>query len=148
MEIYIKKFNELTVDELYYILKLRVDVFVVEQNCPYNEIDGNDIKCYHVFYKENDKILSYLRIIPKGITFDELSIGRVAVSKNYRKLGLARKMLSFALCFIKDNLKENTIKIAAQTYLTNFYESLGFHKISEPYLEDGIPHVNMIKESR
>lgn len=139
----LKTYNELSKEELYSILKLRVDVFVVEQNCPYEEIDLKDQHCFHLFCVENDEIIAYLRILKKGVSFNEISIGRVVIKKNFRKSGLGRIMLEKALIYVRDVLKENTIKISAQHYLINFYESLGFTPVSKVYLEDGIPHINM-----
>lgn len=144
MEWKLKTFDELSKEELYEILKLRVDVFVVEQNCPYEEIDSKDLDCYHLFCTDKGEIIAYLRILKKGVSFDNISIGRVVIKNNYRKLGLGRVMLTKALLYIKNELKEETIKISAQHYLIEFYESLGFNPISDVYLEDGIPHINMI----
>lgn len=140
----LKTFDELSKEELYEILKLRVNVFVVEQNCPYEEIDSKDLGSYHLFCMDRGEIIAYLRILKKGVSFDEISIGRVVINRNFRKLGLGREMLNKALLFINKELNENTIKISAQYYLIKFYESLGFNSISEVYLEDGIPHINMI----
>ncbi|MER2226322.1 MAG: GNAT family N-acetyltransferase [Carnobacterium sp.] len=144
MEWRIKTFNELSNDELYEITKLRSEVFVIEQQCIYEEYDGKDKKAYHLFGEKDGEILAYLRILEKGISFNEISIGRVLVTKKYRSKGLAKEMMSRALEFIEDNLNEKVIRISAQEYLLKFYLSLGFVKVSQVYLEDGIPHMEML----
>jgi ElaA protein len=140
----IKKFKELNVEEIYKILALRTDIFVVEQNCPYQECDGKDKNSYHLFSEENGEIIAYLRIIEKGISYDEISIGRVCINKTHRGKGISREMILKAINFVESNLNENTIKIQAQARLLEFYNSFGFEKVSEEYLEDNIPHIDMI----
>lgn len=140
----IKKFNELTVEEMYKILALRNEIFIVEQECPYLDCDNKDLKSYHLFAEENGEIVSYLRVLEKGVSYDEISIGRVAVKKNYRGNGISREMMLKAIEFIENELLETTIKIQAQAYLINFYSSLGFEAVSEEYLEDNIPHIDML----
>lgn len=144
MEWNLKKFNELSTYELYSILKARTDVFVVEQECPYHECDGKDDKCFHLYAVEGENTVAYLRILPPGVSFAEASIGRVLVRKEYRGMGLAREMMTKAIEFIENELKENRIKISAQQYLVGFYSSLNFKIASEGYLDDGIPHIDMI----
>ncbi|MEL3961262.1 GNAT family N-acetyltransferase [Lysinibacillus endophyticus] len=144
MNFQLKTFNELTTTELYNILKERTDVFVVEQNCPYPEVDGKDLQSYHLFKEENGEIIAYLRILPPGVSYPELSIGRVLVKEDYRGQKLARQMMEEALSYITSELKETTVKIQAQHYLEDFYCSFGFEVISEVYLEDGIPHIDML----
>ena len=143
----IKKFEELELEEMYKILELRSQVFVVEQNCPYQDCDGKDRYSYHLFSEEDGKITAYLRIIEKGISYDEISIGRVCVDKSYRRKGKGREMMLKAIKFVEENLKENKIKIQAQSYLSEFYKSLGFKGISNEYLEDNIPHIDMFYKS-
>lgn len=140
----IKRFNELNIEEIYKILALRNEIFIVEQECPYLDCDDKDLNSYHLFLTENGQIVSYLRILEKGVSYDEISIGRVAVKKSYRGKGISRKMMQKAIEFIENNLSENTIKIQAQAYLLDFYSSLGFKAVSEEYLEDNIPHIDMI----
>ena len=144
MNFQLKTFNELTTTELYNILKERTDVFVVEQNCPFPEVDGKDLQSYHLFKEENGEIIAYLRILPPGVSYPELSIGRVLVKEDYRGQKLARQMMEEALSYITSELKETTVKIQAQHYLEDFYRSFGFEVISEVYLEDGIPHIDML----
>jgi ElaA protein len=140
----IKKFNELSSDELYEILKLRSEVFVVEQECIYEDCDGKDKKSYHLFAEQNGEILVYLRILEKGVSYSEISIGRVLANKKYRGRGFAKQMMLRAIEFIENYLNEKEIRISAQVYLLNFYSNLGFVKVSEGYLEDDIPHIEML----
>lgn len=140
----LKKFKELSVEEIYKILALRNEIFIVEQECAYLDCDDKDLNLYHLFSEENGEIIAYLRILEKGVSYDEISIGRVAVKKNYRGKGISREMLLKAIDFVENNLNEDTIKIQAQAYLLNFYSSLGFKAVSEEYLEDNIPHIDML----
>lgn len=144
MECRLKEFSELSNNELYNILRLRNDIFIVEQKCPYDDIDGKDIKCQHLFLEDTNEIAGYLRIIPKGISFPQPSIGRVLVKKKYRGKGIAREMVIKAIQFIEKSWNEKEIKISAQVYLKEFYKSLGFKDVSDIYLEDDIPHVDML----
>ena len=144
MNLKMKKFSDLTVKELYGILKLRNEVFVVEQECIYQDCDNRDKNAYHLFAEENGEIIAYLRILEKGISYNEISIGRVVVSKDQRKRGLAREMMIKAINFIQEELNECEIRISAQEYLITFYKSLGFKEVSEVYLEDSLPHKEML----
>ena len=145
LQVYIKSFSELTTNELYAILQLRSEVFVVEQNCVYQDIDNKDQKALHVIGIKNDKVVAYTRIFKSGYYFPKASIGRVVVKKNERKYGYGHVIIKHSIKAIKNNFNETSIKISAQTYLKNFYESHGFQKVGEEYLEDGIPHIGMIK---
>ncbi|EJO5347794.1 GNAT family N-acetyltransferase [Clostridium botulinum] len=144
MEWKMRKFNELSTEEIYEILRIRNQIFIVEQKCPYEDCDGKDKNAYHLFCMDKGKIISYLRILEKGVSYDEISIGRVLVNENYRGTGLAKKSISKAIDFIENNLNEKSIKIQAQHYLLDFYKSFGFKPISEVYLEDNIPHIDML----
>lgn len=144
MEYKIKEFDQLSNRELYEALQLRNDVFIVEQKCPYNDIDGKDFKSIHLLAEDNNKLTAYLRIIPKGLSYPQASIGRVLVRKENRGQGLARDILVKAIQFITKEWNEKEIKIGAQLYLKSFYKSLGFIEVSEPYLEDDIPHIDMV----
>ena len=146
MELIVKRFEELTTEELYEILKIRVSVFVVEQNCPYQEIDDRDKQSYHVYMKDDDGIQAYLRVVDKGVSFDEVSIGRVIAVK--RRCGIGSRILSEGIKVAKNKLKANTIKIEAQSYAKGLYERQGFNQVSEEFLEDGIPHVLMILDCK
>ncbi|KZZ83617.1 GNAT family N-acetyltransferase [Bacillus sp. SJS] len=140
----IKRFNELTTQELYSILKERTQVFVVEQNCPYLEADGKDLHSCHLYYEINGTIAAYARLLPPGISFEEASIGRVLVKAEYRGQGLAAQLMNHALEFIGKVHTGSSVKIQAQEYLRNFYGSFGFEAVTDTYLEDGIPHLDMI----
>lgn len=144
MKLILKKFNELNTEEIYDILKLRNEVFIVEQECAYQDCDGRDKNAYHLMIIGDGEIASYLRILGKGVSYNEISIGRVIVNPKYRKKGLARKMMLKAIEFIQNELNEDSIRIEAQAYLVKFYESLGFKQVSEVFLEDNIPHVEML----
>ena len=140
----VKKFEELKCEEIYKILQIRNKIFIVEQKCAYQDCDGKDKKSYHLYLEDKGEIISYLRILPRKVSYNEVSIGRVLVNKNYRGMGIARKMMIKAINFIEKNLGEKEIKIQAQCYLIDFYKSLGFKEISNEYLEDNIPHIDML----
>jgi len=146
----VKRFKQLNVDELYDLLKLRVDVFVVEQNCPYPELDEKDRHpdTLHLSgrNKDNGKLQAYLRILPPGLSFKETSFGRVVVVKESRKKGISNSMITEALKIIAAAWSANKIRIGAQTYLKRFYESHGFKAVSSEYLEDGIAHIDMLRK--
>jgi ElaA protein len=144
MEWKIKKFDELSSRELYDILQQRVDVFVVEQNCAYAEIDGKDVDAYHLFAVDDGKVAAYTRILLPGVSFDEVSIGRVLVNMGYRGEGLGQELMKKTMGFVTEELKEKSIRISAQEYLLEFYLSLGFEEASDVYIEDGIPHMDMV----
>lgn len=141
-----KAFEELTLDELYDIMQLRINIFVVEQNCPYPELDGKDKNCLHVFATQGGKVVAYARIVPPGLSYKEISIGRVVVHADHRKDGLGRILIDLTLEKIEEEFSVQPIQIGAQTYLKKFYSSFGFEPVSEEYLEDGIPHVDMIRK--
>lgn len=140
-----KTFSELSVVELYAILRLRSEVFVVEQNCVYQDIDDKDQKAVHIIGYKNEKVVAYTRIFKSGDYFSKASIGRVAVAKNERTHGYGYVIMKHSVEAIKSYFNEKTMKVSAQTYLKNFYNSLGFQHVGEEYLEDGIPHIVMIK---
>ena len=139
----VRRFKELTVDELYKILALRSEVFVVEQKCVYNDIDGKDLKSTHMWIQENGKIVAYIRIVDRGVSYDEASIGRVLVPIDERGRGLAKKIIREGIKYLTEISSEKKITIGAQHYLKNFYQDLGFVEISDIYDEDGIPHLDM-----
>ena len=143
MEEVIKKFDELTLNELYDILKLRVDIFVVEQNCPYGELDNKDKESIHIFYRENGEITAYLRIIPKFLSYESVSMGRICVKQEFRSRKLGREIVKDAINYIEKDLKEYIITIGAQEYLKDFYVSFDFKPVSDIYDEDGIKHLDM-----
>ena len=141
MELVTKRFEELTVGELYEIMKLRVDVFVVEQNCPYHELDGNDARALHLFLRDEDGIEAYLRVLPAGVTFDTPAIGRVVVKK--RRVGLGTRLVNEGIAAAVREFGAGEIKLEAQVYARGLYEKCGFAQSSEEFLEDGIPHIQM-----
>lgn len=138
----IKAFNELSTNELHDLIKLRLEVFVVEQNAAYQDLDDLDMASVHYFIKEDDQVVAYLRTLRKGLKFnDAASIGRIVTKPTYRGKGYSRRLLSQA---IEDVLKsEQTIVIEGQTYLRDYYESFGFKVISDIYLLDGLDHYMM-----
>ena len=142
MELHVKRFSELTLDELYELLKLRVSVFVVEQNCPYPELDDRDQNALHLWYEEDGQMVGYLRIMDKGAVSDYVSIGRVIAVK--RRQGIATKLVSEAIRTAKEQYGAEQIYLEAQVYAKELYRKLGFREISDVFLEDGIPHVKMI----
>ncbi|KAJ49280.1 ElaA protein [Clostridium tetanomorphum] len=142
----IKRFEELSVEEIYEILRRRNQVFIVEQQCPYDDADEKDKSAYHLFCEDKGQIVAYIRILDKGISYDEISIGRVLVHKEYRGMGLARQLMIKGMDYIENTLGEKQIRISAQKYLTDFYKSLGFKIVSSVYFEDNIPHIEMFYE--
>lgn len=139
-----KSFNDLTPPELYAILKLRSEVFVVEQNCVYLDTDNKDQLSFHLSGWIGKDLVAYARILPPGLAFEEASIGRVVTNPLYRKIGAGRELMLQAIERTINQFDVSAIKIGAQLYLLDFYTSLGF-KISGPqYMEDGIPHIEMI----
>ena len=144
MDFEIKSFNDLTVDEMYEIAKSRFEVFVCEQEITSEQdFDDKDKKCHHVMLKEEGRVVAYSRIVPKGMGYDNISIGRVLVLQSHRRKGVAKKMMEASLEFIKNNLNESTVFLSAQLYVKDLYESLGFKVISDVYDEVNIPHVKM-----
>jgi len=141
----VKSFSELSTKELYAILQLRSEVFVVEQNCVYQDIDGKDDKALHILGTKNNTLIAYTRIFNSGDYFKESSIGRVLVKENQRKFSYGNNLMDFSIKTIEKEYNTSLIKIGAQTYLKKFYKSHGFKKIGEEYIEDGIPHIYMIK---
>ena len=139
----IKRFNELSTVELYNLLQLRSEVFVVEQNCVYQDIDAKDEKALHVLGYYQGDLAAYARLFNKGYYFDETSIGRVVVSPKYRDKKFGHDLMKTAIEAISEFYNEKEITISAQEYLQKFYESHGFVKVSEMYLEDDIPHIRM-----
>ncbi|WP_412559580.1 GNAT family N-acetyltransferase [Winogradskyella sp. MIT101101] len=147
LEIKTKTFQELNTKELYDLLQLRSEVFVVEQDCVYQDIDGKDQKALHVLGYRDRKLVAYTRIFKPGDYFDEASIGRVVVKENARQCKYGYDIMTASIQAIKDYYDESKIRISAQIYLKRFYNNLNFKEVGEEYLEDGIPHINMIKSS-
>ncbi len=143
MEWIIKKFDELTLDELYAILQLRSEVFVVEQNCVYQDPDGKDQLAWHFMGKENNKLIAYTRIFPARVSYSDPSIGRVVTAPSKRKGGLGRELVIRSIEHCERLFGKTPITLGAQVYLKNFYTSLGFFPNGDEYIEDGIPHIEM-----
>lgn len=138
-----RPFEELSLIELYEILKLRSEIFVVEQTCVYNDLDGLDREAMHFMVYEEQQLAAYLRVLKPGTRFSEASIGRVATHRAFRRRGISSQLMKTAMNYIQNTMAAPSISISAQSYLQQFYESLGFRVVSDEYLEDGIPHVEM-----
>jgi len=147
MKVTVKKFVELTTGELYKILQLRSAVFVLEQNCAYQDLDGKDQTALHIIGTKNNDVVAYTRVYAVGDALGKASIGRVVVKKNQRKYGYGKDIMLASIEAIKENFNTNDIQLSAQTYLRKFYSELGFEEVGEAYLEDGIPHIMMEKNS-
>lgn len=143
-----KNFYELSHDELYDILQLRSEIFVVEQQCIYNDLDGLDKAAVHQFLKKEGKIIACSRLLQPGTRFPQFSIGRVVVKHSERNTGLGKALMEEAKNFMTNEWKATRIKISAQKYLQKFYEDLGFQVVTAEYSEDGIPHVAMLFENK
>ncbi len=141
----IKRFNELSASELYQLLQLRSEVFVVEQNCVYQDIDGKDEKALHLLGEIDNKVVAYSRIFKPKDYFENASIGRVAIAEKFRAQKWGHQLMQESISGIENNFGIQSITISAQLYLKKFYESHGFVQIGETYLEDGIPHIEMLK---
>lgn len=144
MEIAIKHYQELTKDEFHDLIQLRIGVFVIEQNCPYQEVDGLDKDAYHLIVTDKDKMVGTLRMLKPGVVYPELAIGRVMSHEDYRDRKMGHLMMEKAMVFIKEELKLSTVRLSAQSHLTSFYEKYGFNSTGKEYLEDGIPHTEML----
>ncbi len=147
MEISVKTFDQLSNFELYQILQLRSEVFVVEQECAYQDLDGKDEKALHIFGLKDGNIVAYTRVFAPGDYFENVSIGRVVVPKDKRKFGFGKVIMEASLKEVQKRFPEATIELSAQTYLIKFYQDLGFDTQGEGYQEDGIPHIRMVKET-
>lgn len=139
------RLDALSTLELFEIIKARESVFVVEQQCPYQETDDMDLHSWHLTAFVNDELTAYLRVVDPGHKYDQPSIGRVMTVEKFRKLKIGRSLMNEAIHFTEQQFPKMGIKIGAQVYLQNFYESLAFEAISEPYDEDGILHIDMVR---
>lgn len=144
MQIKKKTFNELSAQDIYHILNLRLEVFLIEQNIIYVDTDYVDQKSIHYFIEEDDKIVSYLRLIPKGYKYIEYSIGRVVTDKVYRQKGYSTALIQAAL----SDVKGEKVRISGQAYLQKYYEKLGFKTVSDAYMEEGILHYEMLNDNK
>lgn len=140
-----KKYEELSLDEFHDIIALRIQIFVIEQDCPYQELDGKDKIAYHLFFKNNDgEIIAASRILPQGISYEEASIGRVVVHENHRGTGLGHQLMADSMKFVKEEFGHVPVRLSAQKHLEKYYGNHGFKSTGKEYLEDGIPHVEML----
>jgi ElaA protein len=142
----IKSFEELNKAELYQIIQLRIAVFIVEQDCPYPDLDDMDQDAQHLWIEDAGEIVCYLRVNPAGSRFLEPSLGRIVTKKSHRNRGLAEKLIKKAIDLVCEK-ESRAIRISAQCYLEKYYEKFGFIKASEEYLEDNIPHIEMLKDA-
>ena len=142
----IKSFEELNKAELYQIIQLRIAVFIVEQDCPYPDLDDMDQDAQHLWIEDAGEIVCYLRVNPAGSRFSEPSLGRIVTKKSHRNHGLAEKLIKKAIDLVCEK-ESRAIRISAQCYLEKYYEKFGFIKASEEYLEDDIPHIEMLKDA-
>ena len=145
MKIAVKSFGEITAEELYKVLQLRSAVFVVEQHCVYQDLDGKDQNALHVIGSNNDEVVAYTRVFDEGKYLDKASIGRVVVHKDHRTFGYGKEIMLASIEAIQKNFNTYEIVLSAQCYLKKFYNDLGFKEQGEEYLEDGIPHILMEK---
>lgn len=141
-----KHFNDLSVNELYSILQLRTEIFVVEQKCLFQDMDGYDKKCYHVMGWKSDQLVAHTRLLSQGQTYPEQSIGRVVVKATERSTGLGKELMNYSAEKSYELFGRNPIKIGGQLYLKKFYESLGYVQCSEVYDDVGIDHIKMIRQ--
>ena len=141
MQLLVKHFTELSAAELYAILRARQDVFVVEQNCPFPEIDGKDLDAYHLWFEENGDILAYARVLDRGVSFETPAVGRVISIR--RREGLGSRILSEGIRIAREKYSAEAIMLEAQVYARKLYEKQGFVQVSEEFLEDSIPHIIM-----
>ena len=141
----LKSFQELSNEELYAILRLRGEVFIVEQNCPYLDLDNKDQKCFHLMLYDEDRLAAYCRLLPAGVSYSEISIGRVISSPSHRGTGVGKTVMKLGIQYCEELFAAGPIRIGAQVYAIGFYEALGFVAEGEEYLEDDIPHVEMVR---
>ncbi|HYG52567.1 MAG TPA: GNAT family N-acetyltransferase [Flavobacteriales bacterium] len=143
MQFILKSFDELTGEEMYKMLQLRHDVFVIEQNCIYRDMDEKDYRCYHLMAIEQGQVLGCCRLVQPGVSYDEPSIGRVCTARTHRMEGVGFKLMEQAMKVCETLWPGQPVVISAQSYLEKFYMKFGFETISKPYLEDDIPHIKM-----
>jgi ElaA protein len=142
----VKTFRELTTDELYAIASVRIEVFVVEQQCPYPDLDGYDQQAVHLWAEKNGEVIAYCRIFNPGIKYPEASIGRVLTAPKFRNLKLGKVLMRFAINTVETRFRTAEIRISAQDYLLKFYDEFGFADTGKKYLEDDIPHTEMVRK--
>ena len=145
---FIQAYTELNLDDFHDIIALRIKIFVIEQDCPYQDLDGNDKLAFHLYFKdEKNQIVAATRILPQNIAYDEVSIGRVVVDKSSRGTGLGHELMEQSMAFVQSQFGAADVRLSAQKHLENYYEKHGFKSTGKEYLEDGIPHVEMLFKS-
>lgn len=141
---FILPFEQLSLDDFHDMIALRLAIFVIEQDCPYQDLDGKDKKAFHVLIKENDKVIATARILPPGISYNEVSIGRVVVDTNQRGKAIGHELVKICMEFIARQFGQVPVRISAQSHLVHFYNAHGFESTGKEYLEDNIPHTEML----
>jgi ElaA protein len=139
------KFNNMSTYQLYKIMKLRQDVFIIEQNLNYRDLDGLDLLSGHLFGQDNNELIAYLRVVPPGEKYDDPSLGRIVVKNNYRGNGLGYELVRKGIYFAEKEYGKVPIQIRAQAHLENFYTKFNFHMIAGPFESDGVPHIQMLR---
>lgn len=140
-----KAFDKLSLNELYSLLALRAEVFVVEQDCPYQDLDGKDPQCLHILGTDiNGDLLAYARIVPAGLAYEQVALGRIVTSPKVRRTGVGKQLMQYGMEQIEEKYGTMPIVMSAQCYLLDFYKSFGFVPQGDEYLEDGIPHMHML----
>lgn len=142
----VKSFDELDTQELYKIIQARIEIFIIEQNTPYQDLDDTDQKALHLWAEQNNEILAYCRLFHKGIKYNETSIGRVITTQKARGKGLGKQLISYAIQIIQNRFHTSEIRISAQDYLIPLYSTFGFKDTGKKYLEDNLPHTEMVKK--
>ncbi len=143
-EVKVKKYPDLSLNEFHDIIALRIEIFVIEQDCPYQELDGKDKLAFHLFYEYGGKIVGTTRILPPGISYDEVAIGRVVIHADYRGSGMGKKIMEDSMAFVKEEFGDVAVRLSAQKHLEKYYGNHGFVGTGKEYLEDGIPHIEML----
>jgi ElaA protein len=146
MQFECKKFDDLTPKQFYEIIHLRNEVFVVEQNCVFQDADHKDEDAYHFMLWNDNELAGYTRLLAPGLAYEQMSIGRVVTSPKYRRKGIGKQLMEESIKACYRSFGQGSIKIGAQLYLKKFYESFDFLQVGEQYIEDGIPHIYMIKD--
>ena len=141
----VKHFNDLSLSEFHDLIALRIQIFVIEQDCPYQEVDGKDKIAFHLFFKnEKDEMIATTRILPQGISYEEVAIGRVVVHEDHRGTGLGNQLMADSMSFVEKQFVKVSVRLSAQKHLENYYGKHGFKSTGKEYLEDGIPHIEML----
>jgi ElaA protein len=148
MDWHVLPFKELSTNQLYQILKLRQEVFILEQNCFYLDADDIDLKAFHLIGRFEGKITGYARIVPAGIVYEEIAMGRIIIVKHLREKALGIELMHVAFDFVKNQYGHQPIRISAQTYLISFYEKFGFRTKGKPYMDAGIEHIEMLRPGK